>query len=93
MCPLFFSFHEKRSDHFTKTGSGQARDKQKERTQKKNAVVGAGPTEHAEEALEIVVATMAAPMPQLEVRDIHAPFLFFPSSPQRSSRYKTKHGD
>ena len=30
-----FSFREKRSDHFSKTGSGQARDKQKERTQKK----------------------------------------------------------
>jgi hypothetical protein len=73
-----------------RTGSGQTEGTHSE---KENAIAGAGPTEHAEEALEIVVATMAAPMPQLEVRDIHAPFLFFPSSPQRSSRYKTKHGD
>jgi hypothetical protein len=73
-----------------RTGSGQTEGTHSE---KENAIAGAGPTEHAEEALEIVVATMAAPMPQLEVRDIHAPFLFSPSSPQRSSRYTTKHGD
>jgi hypothetical protein len=53
-----------------RTGSGQTEGTHSE---KENAIAGAGPTEHAEEALEIVVATMAAPMPQLEVRDIHAP--------------------